>query len=134
MATQTESTPRYFTAVQAIVKGIKVGSMTFVLPDGRRFESTGDKPGPAGEIVVRNNDVFGRIIRDGDLGFAEAHGIAGSGRGSTWPVHLWLHWIPGIRIDHVFLGPGLTSTSAWTGGLTGSDHRPSGCVVTLAQD
>ena len=73
MATPEKSTPRYFNAVQAIIKGIKAGSMTFVLPDGRRFESRGAAPGPDGEIVVRNNDLFGRIIRDGDLGFAEAY-------------------------------------------------------------
>ncbi|MEL7463779.1 MAG: cyclopropane-fatty-acyl-phospholipid synthase family protein [Pseudomonadota bacterium] len=73
MATQTEQTPRYFTAVLAIIKGLRVGSMTFVLPDGRRFETKGKTPGPSGEIHVRNNDLFGRIIRDGELGFSEAY-------------------------------------------------------------
>jgi cyclopropane-fatty-acyl-phospholipid synthase len=47
--------------------------MAFVLPDGRRFEAKGDEPGPHGEIVVRNADMFGRLIRDGELGFAEAY-------------------------------------------------------------
>lgn len=73
MATQTTNTPRYFTAVQAIIKGLKAGSMTFVLPDGRRFETKGAAPGPSGEIHVRNPDMFGRIIRDGDIGFSEAY-------------------------------------------------------------
>ncbi|MEO1610876.1 MAG: cyclopropane-fatty-acyl-phospholipid synthase family protein [Pseudomonadota bacterium] len=73
MATQTDQTPRYFTAVQAIIKSLRVGSMTFVLPDGRRFETKGKEAGPSGEIHVRNNDLFGRIIRDGDLGFSEAY-------------------------------------------------------------
>ena len=73
MTTGKETTPRYFTAVLAIVKGLKIGSMAFVLPDGRRFDSKGQQPGPYGEIIVNNNDLFGRIIRDGDLGFAEAY-------------------------------------------------------------
>lgn len=85
-----------------------------------------------GDFNFVHHGPVGRAL--GDLGYVDAHGIAGSGRGATWPVHLWLHRIPGIRIDHVFLGPGLTSTAAWVGGLTGSDHRPTGCTVTLATD
>lgn len=70
---QAQQTPRYFGAVFSIIKGLKIGSMTFVLPDGRRFEAKGTEPGPHGEIVVHNQDVFGRLIRDGELGFAEAY-------------------------------------------------------------
>ncbi|QIE55968.1 class I SAM-dependent methyltransferase [Pikeienuella piscinae] len=66
-------TPRYFRAVWNIVKALKIGSMAFVLPDGRRFESKGPAPGPHGEIVVRNPEMFARLVREGDLGFAEAY-------------------------------------------------------------
>ena len=70
---QNEATPRYFKAVLAIVRNLKSGSLTFVLPDGRRFETKGAAEGPAGEIIVRNPDLFGRMVREGDLGFAEAY-------------------------------------------------------------
>lgn len=69
----TQKTPRWFSAVQMIVKGLRVGSLTFVLADGRRFETRGAEPGPDGEIHVRNPEMFGRLVRDGDLGFAEAY-------------------------------------------------------------
>ena len=73
IATKPERTPRYFTAVEAIVRDLKVGSMSFVLEDGRRLDAKGDAPGPHGEILLRNPDFFARIVRDGDLGFAEAY-------------------------------------------------------------
>ncbi|MEX2518563.1 MAG: cyclopropane-fatty-acyl-phospholipid synthase family protein [Paracoccaceae bacterium] len=66
-------TPRYFSAAFSIIKRLNTGSMAFVLPDGRRFDARSGTPGPHGEIVVRNPDFFGRLIRDGDLGFAEAY-------------------------------------------------------------
>lgn len=65
--------PRYFGAVKGIVAGLQKGAITIVLPDGRRFETVGPEPGPSGELTVRNADLFGKIIRDGDLGFAEAY-------------------------------------------------------------
>ncbi|WP_413788581.1 class I SAM-dependent methyltransferase [Paludibacillus litoralis] len=66
-------TPRYFRSVFSIIKKLKVGSMAFVLPDGRRFEKASGTPGPHGEIVVRNPDMFARLVREGDLGFAESY-------------------------------------------------------------
>lgn len=65
--------PRYFSAVNATINQLKIGSMTFVLLDGRKFESQGKEPGPHGEIYVRNDDLFARILREGDLGFCEAY-------------------------------------------------------------
>jgi endonuclease/exonuclease/phosphatase (EEP) superfamily protein YafD len=35
-----------------------------------------------------------------------------------------LAWLPGIRIDHVYLSPELTATAARVGSFVGSDHRP----------
>ncbi len=68
-----QHTPRYFGPVFSVVKNLTHGSMSFVLPDGRRFDAKGQLPGPHGEIIVRNPDMFGRLIRDGELGFAEAY-------------------------------------------------------------
>ena len=58
-------------------------------------------------------------------GVGEAHAQAGAGRGATWPVNGVLRYlVPGIRIDHVYLGPGLAAASCETGVGRGSDHRP----------
>ena len=60
--------PRYFAAVFAVSKALKNGRLDFVMPDGRLFRVDGPNPGPVGEIVVRDPDVFARLIREGDLG------------------------------------------------------------------
>ncbi|MDJ0822328.1 MAG: cyclopropane-fatty-acyl-phospholipid synthase family protein [Paracoccaceae bacterium] len=65
--------PRYFTRVFEGVKGINRGRLDFVLPDGRTFRADGKAPGPVAELHVHNPDLFGRLIRDGDLGFSEAY-------------------------------------------------------------
>ena len=58
------------------------------------------------------------------LGFRDVHDLAGTGRGSTWPVDGPFRYVPGVRIDHVYLSPGLTCASSRTGIGQGSDHRP----------
>jgi cyclopropane-fatty-acyl-phospholipid synthase len=68
-----DGAPRWFHTVFAIVGNIEVGSLTFVLPDGRRHVAQGSRPGPDGVIVVRDPRLFWRMIRDGELGFAEAY-------------------------------------------------------------
>lgn len=57
-----------------------------------------------------------------DLGLTEAHGLAGRGRGTTWPSRTWKRRLPGVRIDHIFLSDELTATSADVGRYHGSDH------------
>lgn len=59
-----------------------------------------------------------------DMGLAEAHLQAGSGRGATWPVNGVFRYIPGIRIDHVYLSSDLVAIRCATGEGRGSDHRP----------
>ncbi|SFI50776.1 SAM-dependent methyltransferase [Albimonas pacifica] len=68
-----QALPRWFASVFDVVSRIETGSFTFVLPDGRSFEAKGEKPGPNGVVLVRDPSVFSRLIRDGEMGFAEAY-------------------------------------------------------------
>jgi endonuclease/exonuclease/phosphatase family metal-dependent hydrolase len=45
----------------------------------------------------------------------------------------WRAWLPGVRIDHVFLTPQLTCTRDAVGGFDGSDHLPIFADVGLAR-
>ncbi|WP_027258752.1 MULTISPECIES: SAM-dependent methyltransferase [Leisingera] len=65
--------PRYFAAVFAKVKAMEVGQLDIHLPDGRIFSANGRNPGPAADLHIRNPDCFARLIREGDLGFADAY-------------------------------------------------------------
>ncbi|HBD91711.1 MAG TPA: SAM-dependent methyltransferase [Gemmobacter sp.] len=65
--------PRYFAQVLKVLEKLQLGRLDFVLPDGRRFRAEGREPGPAAEILVKNADVFSRLIREGDLGFCDAY-------------------------------------------------------------
>ena len=58
------------------------------------------------------------------LGFSDAHTLAGRGRGATWPYHHLVPWLPGVRIDHIYLSGQLTAVESRTGVCAGSDHRP----------
>ena len=65
--------PRYFAPVFARVRGMEAGRITFVLPDGRRFRADGARQGPVAELHVHDPNLFARLIREGQLGFAEAY-------------------------------------------------------------
>lgn len=65
--------PRYFAQVFRIACELKNGRLDFVLADGRRFRAEGKGPGPVGEIQVHDDDIFARLIREGDLGFCDAY-------------------------------------------------------------
>jgi cyclopropane-fatty-acyl-phospholipid synthase len=65
--------PRYFAAVFDIACKMQHGRLDMVLPDGRVFRAEGAKPGPVAELRIHNPDIFGRLIREGDLGFCEAY-------------------------------------------------------------
>ncbi len=67
------------------------------------------------------------------LGLIDTHRISGRGRGTTWPVLTFFRYIPGLRIDHVFLSRELTSTSSRTGVGRGSDHRPVVAEIGFAR-
>ncbi|WP_439524649.1 class I SAM-dependent methyltransferase [Marivita sp.] len=65
--------PRYFGQVFAMADRLRKGRVDFVLPDGRCFRAEGTEPGPVAEVHVHNDDLFARLIRDGDLGFSDAY-------------------------------------------------------------
>jgi len=64
--------PRYFAAVHAKAH-LNKGQLDVILPDGRHFRLEGDTPGHNAEIHVHDADLFARVIREGDLGFADAY-------------------------------------------------------------
>lgn len=65
--------PRYFARVFGMACGMNTGRLDFVLPDGRKFRAEGPNPGPVAEVHIHNNDLFARLIREGDLGFCDAY-------------------------------------------------------------
>ena len=65
--------PRYFGPVFETARKMQHGRLDMVLPDGRRFRAEGAKPGPVAELDIHDNDIFARLIREGDLGFSEAY-------------------------------------------------------------
>ena len=66
--------PRWFSTVFGTVNCLARGRIDIQLPDGRWFRAEGPEPGPQGVVVVHDNRVWGRTVRDGaDIGFAEAY-------------------------------------------------------------
>lgn len=65
--------PRYFARVFDLARRMQRGRLDFVLQDGRMFRAEGREAGPVAELHLLNNDVFARLIREGDLGFCEAY-------------------------------------------------------------
>lgn len=65
--------PRYFAQVFQTVRKLRNGRIDFILPDGRTFRAEGENPGPVGICEIHDEDVFARLIREGDLGFCDAY-------------------------------------------------------------
>jgi cyclopropane-fatty-acyl-phospholipid synthase len=65
--------PRYFARVFGMAQQMRTGRVDFVLPDGRRFRAEGKNPGHVAELDIHSNDLFARLIREGDLGFCDAY-------------------------------------------------------------
>lgn len=49
------------------------GRLTLVLPDGTSRQLTGRSPGHAAVLVIRDPRFAGRVLRSGDIGFAEGY-------------------------------------------------------------
>ncbi|MGF1446620.1 MAG: class I SAM-dependent methyltransferase [Pikeienuella sp.] len=65
--------PRWFEPFFAILRQIERGTVEVALPDGRVFRAEGTEAGPVGRIDVVNPEMFGRLIREGELGFGEMY-------------------------------------------------------------
>lgn len=52
---------------------LKVGRLAVLFPDGRRHAVEGVEPGPAAELEIRDVKGIQRLMRGGDIGFAEAY-------------------------------------------------------------
>ena len=65
--------PRYFPQVFFIAQKIGKGRVEFVMPDGRTFRAEGKEPGHVAEVHIHSDDVFARLVREGDLGFCDSY-------------------------------------------------------------
>lgn len=65
------------------------------------------------------------------IGARETHTEAGRGMGLTWPVNSVFRYLPGMRIDHLYIAPSLSATRHETGYGAGSDHRPVWADIAL---
>ena len=65
--------PRYFPQVFFIAQKIGKGRVDFVMPDGRTFRAEGKEPGHVAEVHIHSDDVFARLVREGDLGFCDSY-------------------------------------------------------------
>ncbi|QFT60033.1 Cyclopropane-fatty-acyl-phospholipid synthase [Sulfitobacter sp. THAF37] len=65
--------PRYFAHVFGMAQQMQNGRCDFHLPDGRVFRAEGANPGPVAELHIHSDDLFARLIREGDLGFCDAY-------------------------------------------------------------
>lgn len=79
------SPPRYVARVFDTARKIERGRLDFVLPDGRRFRAEADSAGPVTELVIHDPDIFARLIREGDLGFAKPMSMAAGPRPTFRP-------------------------------------------------
>lgn len=65
--------PRYFSQVFSMMKHLPRGRVDITLSDGRTFRAEAAEPGYIAVLEVHNDDLFARLIREGDLGFSEAY-------------------------------------------------------------
>lgn len=65
--------PRYFAQAFARAERLNKGQLDVILPDGRKFRAEGSEPGFIAELHVHDPDLFARLIREGDVGFAESY-------------------------------------------------------------
>lgn len=68
-----KSAPLAARIVLAAVARLEVGTLAVTLPDGSVHHFAGHQRGPAAAIQVRDWRLFARVVRGGDMAFAEAY-------------------------------------------------------------
>jgi cyclopropane-fatty-acyl-phospholipid synthase len=65
--------PRTARLALGLAARLRKGTLTILLPDGRRLRCGGAEPGPAATLIVNDLTFARRLIHGGDIGFAEAY-------------------------------------------------------------
>lgn len=82
-----------------------------------------------GDFNLTDNGPYAAVLHE--IGCLDSHAQAGWGVGPTWPVIGWTRWLPGIRIDHIYVRGGVTAQESGRGIGMGSDHRPIWATIGL---
>jgi cyclopropane-fatty-acyl-phospholipid synthase len=56
-----------------MLKGLRVGSLDVMLPNGQSRQFRGSEPGPHGVLIIRNAALIRHVLRNGEVGFGEAY-------------------------------------------------------------
>jgi cyclopropane-fatty-acyl-phospholipid synthase len=68
-----ENLPRYFSLFFSALKSLQRGVLDLELTDGRVFRMKGPDAGKYARIVALDDEVWARLIREGDMGFSDAY-------------------------------------------------------------
>lgn len=82
-----------------------------------------------GDFNFTNDSAFADDLAR--LGLADVHRLCGRGLGTTWPVVRFYRYLPGLRLDHIFISKELSGVESGVGVGRGSDHRPIQARVRL---
>ena len=61
--------PRWSETIFSILQGMRKGSLSFSLPDGRTFTITGSEPGPTAHFDIHDDRLFTRVVARWRPGF-----------------------------------------------------------------
>jgi len=70
---ETRGLPYFVRLLLPVTARLNWGSVTVELPDGRRFEVEGATPGKHAELHIKDYGCLWRLLRTGNLGFAEGY-------------------------------------------------------------
>jgi cyclopropane-fatty-acyl-phospholipid synthase len=69
----TRDLPYFVRLLLPVTARLQWGSVAVTLPNGRRIEIEGREPGKHGELIIKNYACLWRLVRTGNLGFAEGY-------------------------------------------------------------
>jgi len=72
-ATRSMMTGLWENLFHRAVSHLRVGRLAILFPDGKRHAVEGAEPGPEAELEIRDMRGLQRLMRGGDMGFAEAY-------------------------------------------------------------